>query len=79
MYRIGIDLGGTNIVAAVTDEKLNIVESVFAPTRAFRPYKEVIADMCTLAESALALSGINKSDCMGIGVGSPGNCDSEKE
>ncbi len=77
MYRIGIDLGGTNIVAAVTDEKLNIVESVFAPTRAYRPFEEVIADMCTLAESALALSGINKSDCSGIGVGSPGNCDSE--
>ena len=30
MYYVGIDLGGTNIVAAVVDEKYNILTKCFA-------------------------------------------------
>ena len=32
MFTIGIDLGGTNIVAAVVDEKYNIIAKAKTPT-----------------------------------------------
>ena len=34
MYRIGIDLGGTNIAAGVVDESQHIVAEVSVPTGA---------------------------------------------
>lgn len=37
MYRIGIDLGGTNIAAGVVDEGQHIVAEVSLPTRCGTP------------------------------------------
>ena len=45
MYRIGIDLGGTNIKVGLVDEEQKIVQEEFTPTRAERPAEEVIADI----------------------------------
>ena len=38
MFTIGIDLGGTNIVAAVVDEKYNIIAKAKTPTAVPRSY-----------------------------------------
>ena len=45
MYKIGVDLGGTNIAAGIVDENGKIVLSGSTPTLAGRPYQEIIADM----------------------------------
>jgi glucokinase len=37
MYRIGVDLGGTNIAVGVIDEKLNIIGRGKIKTNAPRP------------------------------------------
>ncbi|MCL2774412.1 MAG: ROK family protein, partial [Oscillospiraceae bacterium] len=45
MYRIGIDLGGTNIAAGIVDENYKIVKKGSVPTKADREAEEIIKDM----------------------------------
>ena len=45
MYRIGIDLGGTNIAVGVVNDRYEIVARRSVPTGAERPAEEVIRDM----------------------------------
>ena len=77
MYRIGIDLGGTNIAVGVVDDHHHIVAEASVPTGAFRPAEEMVADMCRAVEMALEKAGLIAADCASIGIGSPGTCDSE--
>ena len=44
-YYIGIDLGGTNIVAGVVDENYNIISKASTKTNLPRPEKEIADDM----------------------------------
>ena len=76
MYRIGIDLGGTNIAAGVVDEGQHIAAEVSLPTGAERPAEAVIADICRAAEKAMEKAGITAAHCASVGIGSPGTCDS---
>lgn len=54
MYRIGIDLGGTNIAVGVVDDGHAIVSRVSVPTMASRPAAEVVRDMGGAVEQVLA-------------------------
>ncbi len=76
MYRIGIDLGGTNIAVGVVNENYEIVAQHSVPTGAERPAAEVIADMGSAVETVLGKAGLTAADCESIGIGSPGTCDS---
>ena len=78
MYRIGIDLGGTNIAVGVVDENYQLLAQHSVPTLAQRSAEEVIRDMGDAVETALAKAGITVADCESMGIGSPGTCDSEK-
>ena len=78
MYRIGIDLGGTNIAVGVVDENYQLLAQHSVPTLAQRSAEEVIRDMGDAVETVLAKAGITVADCESIGIGSPGTCDSEK-
>lgn len=40
-YYVGIDLGGTNIVAGVVDEEYNIIAKASTKTNCPRPEKEI--------------------------------------
>ena len=78
MYRIGIDLGGTNIAVGVVDGHHRIVAEASLPAGAHRPAEQVVADMCRAVELALDKAGLTPADCASIGVGTPGNCDPER-
>ena len=78
MYRIGIDLGGTNIAVGVVDDHHRIVAEASLPTGAHRPAEQVVADMCRAVELALDKAGLTPADCASIGVGTPGTCDPER-
>ena len=78
MYRIGIDLGGTNIAVGVVDDHHRIVAEASLPAGAHRPAEQVVADMCRAVELALDKAGLTPADCASIGVGTPGNCDPER-
>lgn len=53
MYYLGIDLGGTNIVAGVVDEKYKIVAKADCKTAVPRPESEICDSMALMAQRAL--------------------------
>lgn len=75
--RIGIDLGGTGIKVGILNEEFDILAQSSVPTRAERPYGEIIADMGNTAKELLEQTGIKTEDCIGVGIGSPGTIDSD--
>ena len=77
MYRIGIDLGGTNMKAGIVDENHKIVIQDSIPTRVEHPYKEIIRDMAELVKDLLKKIHITEEKLSGIGVGSPGTVDAK--
>lgn len=77
MYRLGIDLGGTNIVAGVVDENHKIIATAKRKTNTPRPAEEIVSDMAAVALEAIEKAGLKASDIEGAGVGSPGTIDSE--
>lgn len=77
MYYLGIDLGGTNIVAGVVDEDGNIIVKVSCKTNAPRPESEICDDMAAVALRALQEAGITKNDIRFVGIGAPGAVNGE--
>jgi len=75
MYRLGIDLGGTNIVAGVVDENYKIVSTAKRKTNCPRPADEIVNDMAAVAMEAIEKAGLKKEDIEAAGVGSPGAID----
>lgn len=73
MIRIGIDLGGTNIVAGVVNDHYEILATAKCKTNAPRPAEAIIDDMIRVAQEAVKNAGLTMDDIDGIGVGSPGN------
>ena len=77
MYRIGIDLGGTNMKAGIVDENHKIVIQDSIPTRVEHPYKEIIRDMAELVKDLLKKIHITEEKLSGIGGGRPGTVDAK--
>lgn len=72
MYRIGIDLGGTNIAAAIVNNEFKIVKKMSVPTGADRDASLIMDDMAALCKKVCAESGIDLSEIEAIGIASPG-------
>ena len=72
MYRIGIDLGGTNIAAGIVNENFEILCKASIPTGADRPAAEIAADMATLCHTVCEKAGIAPSEIASVGIASPG-------
>ncbi len=77
MYRIGIDLGGTNIAAGLVNEQFQIVAKESTPTLVGRPNEEIVADIATLCKKVCAVAGIAEDQVVSIGIASPGIVDDE--
>ena len=76
---IGIDLGGTNLRAAVVDTlsgKLIAAQKVPTPSRAGA--QAVIDAMTALAHRVIALSAVQADDIAGVGIGIPGLVDLDR-
>ncbi len=72
-YYVGIDLGGTNIAAAVVDEYGTIYGRSKRKTKASRFYNEIFDDMAECAKEAAIESGLNfETDIEAVGIGCPG-------
>lgn len=78
MLNIGIDLGGTNIAAAIVDEKGTMIAKGSVPTLRDREYTEIVKDMAGLAIKLINDAGLTPSDIHSVGIGSPGTTDAEK-
>ncbi len=77
MYRIGVDLGGTNIAVGVVDKEGRLVKKTSTPTLASRPAEEIVADMARLCRELCSEIGCGIEDIEGVGIASPGTVDSE--
>lgn len=77
MYRIGIDLGGTNIAAGLVDEQFRIVAKESTPTLVGRPNEAIVDDIAALCKKVCAAAGAKESDVASIGIASPGVVDND--
>ncbi len=75
MYRIGVDLGGTNIAVGVINENYEIIARAGTKTNIPRPAEEIFADIVKCSKEAVAKAGIEMSEVSSIGIGTPGSCD----
>ncbi len=72
MYRIGIDLGGTNIAAGIVNDKFEIIAKASVPTGADRPAGEIAADMAALCHTVCEKAGIAPAEIASVGIAAPG-------
>ena len=73
MYRIGVDLGGTNIATGVINEKNEIIGRGKVKTRAPRPAEAIFDSIKEAVDMAVANAGINYADVISVGIGTPGS------
>lgn len=72
-YYVGIDLGGTNIVAGVVNENYEIISKASTKTNCPRPEKEIACDMAKMAVEAVKKAGLDmEKDVEWVGIGTPG-------
>ncbi len=72
MFSIGVDLGGTNIAAAIVSDSGEIIKKGSTPTLSDRNYEAIVADMCQLCKRLIDEAGMKVSDIHSVGIGSPG-------
>ncbi len=77
MYRIGVDLGGTNIAVGVIDENYKIIGLGKAKTNIPRPAEEIFDDIVKCIYAACEDANVDISEIESIGIGTPGSCDKE--
>ncbi len=77
MFTVGIDLGGTNIVAAVVDENYNIIEKAKTPTAMPRSADEIFDDIARVTKEAVEKSKLTMDDIESIGLGTPGTANAD--
>lgn len=71
MYRIGIDLGGTNIVAGLVDEHLEIVDKCSVKTNVPRSIESMVQDMVKMVQLLLERNALDFQSVASVGVGVP--------
>ena len=76
-FRIGVDLGGTNIAVGVIDENYEIIGRGKLKTNAPRPAKEIMEDIVKAVKLAVADAKLTVDDIESIGIGTPGSVNKE--
>jgi glucokinase len=74
---VGVDLGGTKILAAVVGPDSAILGRAKRPTPAQEGGEAILKAMVDCIDEALAAARIGRGEIAGAGVGSPGPLDSE--
>ena len=72
MFKLGVDLGGTNIAVGIVNENYEIIKKMSVPTGAHRPAEEIVDDIAELCKKICAESETDLGSVGGIGVASPG-------
>ena len=76
MYRIGIDLGGTNIAAGIVNDEFKIVAKASTPTN-IASGETIANDIASLCKKLCLDNGIELSKIASLGIASPGIVDDE--
>ncbi len=78
MYRIGVDLGGTNIAVGIVNENSELLKKLSVPTQATRPAEEIVADIAMLCKRVCEEIGCTLENVVSVGVATPGTVNSEE-
>ena len=76
-YFVGVDLGGTKILAGVFDSQLNCIGRNKISTKADRGAEAVIERIARCVQDAVDDCDLNLKQVRGIGIGAPGAIDPE--
>jgi len=71
-HAVGLDLGGTDVKAALVSEGGEILARKACRTRLEGGAEAVLSDMAGLAEAVMAQAGVPAAAVAGVGIGSPG-------
>ncbi len=71
-FAVGLDVGGTDVKAALVDDEGTIAFKTSRPTEPARGADAVLADMADLSQTVVAEVGVSKSSVVGVGIGAPG-------
>jgi glucokinase len=74
-FAVGVDLGGTKIVAAVVDETGHCSSITQIDTEAHREREIVESNLVSAIRKSATGAGLKIEDAVGIGIGSPGPLD----
>lgn len=75
--RIGIDIGGTNLVAGLVDTEFQITDKVNTSTLGKRAEKEIVDDIIRLIQTLMEKHNLTEKDIESIGIGVPGWCNTD--
>ena len=78
MFRVGVDLGGTNIAVGVVNENLNIIGRAKLKTNVPRPAEAIFSDIAKAVLIAIDDAGIELEEVQSVGVGTPGSVNKAK-
>ena len=70
-YYLGLDVGGTNMVAGVVDENHQIIAKESIPTQAGRTIEEITTDMAEVSKKAVLKAGLQMEDISSWVIGMP--------
>lgn len=76
-YVIGVDLGGTKVLAGVVGDNHTILGRSKRPTPAQEGAEAILRTIVDCIDDALAGSRLHRDDIAAIGIGSPGPLDAE--
>ncbi|WP_127586997.1 ROK family protein [Paenibacillus koleovorans] len=76
-YRIGMDLGGTNIVCGLVGERNEAIQVIKSPTEAHLGEEAVLKKMADMANALLNQNGLSVDQLTAVGAGIPGLIDPE--
>jgi glucokinase len=74
-FIIGVDLGGTNLKAALLDPQCRIRQKKVLSTKSFINKEGLILGIVAAILRVIKENGLNKEDILGIGLGLPGPTD----
>jgi len=77
-YTLGIDLGGTKILAAVVDESGTVIASAKKTTQSQQGPQVVMKRLIKAMDDAVERAGLVKEDIAAIGIGVPGIIDAPR-
>ncbi len=76
-YVMGVDLGGTKILAGVFDDKLDCLGRAKKSTKAQRGPEAVVERIAATVLEAIDECDLQPKQIRGLGIGAPGACDPE--
>ncbi len=75
---VGVDLGGTKVLAGVVSSDHRILSRAKRPTPAQEGGEAILRAIAEAVTEALTIARLKAADIVGVGVGSPGPLDAER-